>query len=83
MKGKFGVSGCKLLFIGWVNNKVLLYNTGSYIQYPVIKYKEKIYKRNTKKIYKDISIFICIYLYIYLYIYIKKYKKKNIKNNNV
>ena len=82
MKGKFGVSRCKLLFIGWMNNKVLLYNTGSYIQYPVIKYKEKIYKRNIKKIYKDISIFI--YIYIYLYIYIKKYKKeKNIKNNNV
>ena len=33
---EFGMSRCKLLFIGWINNKVLLYNTGNYIQYPVI-----------------------------------------------
>ena len=25
---EFGVSRCKLLDIGWVNNKVLLYSTG-------------------------------------------------------
>ena len=31
-----GISRCKLLYIGWINNKVLLYSTGDYIQYPVI-----------------------------------------------
>ena len=34
---EFGVSKCKLLNIGWINNKVLLYSLGDYIQYPVIK----------------------------------------------
>ena len=28
----FGISRCKLLYIEWVNNKVLLYITGNYIQ---------------------------------------------------
>ena len=30
----FGISRSKLLYIGWINNKVLLYSTGNYIQYP-------------------------------------------------
>ena len=29
---EFGISRCKLLHKGWMNNKVLLYNTGNYIQ---------------------------------------------------
>ena len=28
---EFGISRCKLLYIGWINHKVLLYNTGNYI----------------------------------------------------
>ena len=28
---EFGISRCKLLYIGWINNKVLLYSTGNYI----------------------------------------------------
>ena len=28
-----GVSRCKLLYTGWIKNKVLLYRTGNYIQY--------------------------------------------------
>ena len=28
---EFGISSCKLLYIGWINNKVLLYITGNYI----------------------------------------------------
>ena len=32
----FGISRCKLLYTEWINNKVLLYNTGNYIQYPRI-----------------------------------------------
>ena len=41
MDWKFEVSRCKLLYIGWINNKVLLYSTGNYIQYPVINHSGK------------------------------------------
>ena len=41
----FGFSRCKLVYIEWINNKVLLYSTGNYIQYPVINYNEKNIKR--------------------------------------
>ena len=40
-----GISRCKLLYIGWINNKVLLYSTGNYIQYPVINHDRKEYKK--------------------------------------
>ena len=40
----FGVSRCKLFYMGWINNKVLLYNTGNYIQYPVINHNGKEYE---------------------------------------
>ena len=43
MDCEFGISRCKLLHIEWINNKVLLYSTGNYIQYPVIKHNEKEY----------------------------------------
>ena len=33
---EFGISTCKLSYIEQINNKVLLYNTGNYIQYLVI-----------------------------------------------
>ena len=36
MHWEFGVSRCKLFYIGCINNKVLLDSTGNYIQYPVI-----------------------------------------------
>ena len=36
MEWEVGVSRCELLYIEWINNKVLLYSTGNYIQYPVI-----------------------------------------------
>ena len=28
----------KLLYIGWISNKVLLYSTGNYIRYPAINH---------------------------------------------
>ena len=31
----------KLLYIGWINKKVLLYSTGNYIHCPVIIYNRK------------------------------------------
>ena len=36
MDWEFVISRCKLVYIEWINNKVLLYSTGNYIQYPVI-----------------------------------------------
>ena len=42
---EFGVSRGKPLHIEWINNNVLLYSTGNYIQYPVINHNEKEYKK--------------------------------------
>ena len=58
MEWEVGVSRCKLLYVEWINNKILLYNTENYIQYLMIKYNgENIFKR------------MCIYTYT-LYIYV-------------
>ena len=38
---EFGISTCDLLYMAWVNNKVPLYSTENYIQYPVLNYNEK------------------------------------------
>ena len=35
------ISRCKLLYIDWINNKVLLYSTENYIQYPIIDHNGK------------------------------------------
>ena len=45
MEWEFGISRCKLLYIGWINNKVLLYSTGNYIPYPVIKHNGREYEK--------------------------------------
>ena len=49
---EFGVSRYKLLYRAWIN-KVLLYSTGNYVQYPVINNLGKAYKKEC----------ICVYLY--------------------
>ena len=59
-----GISRGKLLYIGWINNKVLLYSTGNYIQYPVTNHDGKAYEY-------ILCIYIYIYVYIYIYIYIR------------
>ena len=46
---EFGISKCKLLHIEWINNKVLLYSTENYIQYPMIIHNGKEYKNVTLK----------------------------------
>ena len=46
MEWELGVSRCKLLYIEWKNNKVLLYSTGNYIQYPVINHDGKEHKKH-------------------------------------
>ena len=42
---EFGVSRCKLVYIGWINIKVLLFSTGNYIQYPVTNHNGKEYEK--------------------------------------
>ena len=41
MEWEFGVSRCKLVYIEWTRNKVLLYRTGNWIQYLEITYNGK------------------------------------------
>ena len=48
---EFGISRCKLVQRKQINNKVLLYSTGNYIQYPVINHNGKEYEK---------EIYICI-----------------------
>ena len=50
--GSLGLAEANV-YIGWINNKVLLYSTGNYIQYPVINHNGKEYE-NT-----------CIYTHMY------------------
>ena len=54
---EFGISRCKLLYIEWINNKVLLSSTGNYIQYPVINHNGKEYEKEC----------VCVYIYICMY----------------
>ena len=42
---EFGINRCKLLHVEWISNKVLLYSTRNYIQYPGINHIGKEYKR--------------------------------------
>ena len=50
MDWEFGINRCKLLYIKWINNEVLLNNTGNYIQYLVMNHNRK--ER------------VCIYIYL-------------------
>ena len=71
-----GVSRCELLYIEWINNKVLLYSTGDYIRHPVINHNGEEYeKKECVCIYIYIHyIYIHIYsIYIFIYIYIHIY----------
>ena len=38
MDWEFGISRCQLVYIGWINNKVLPYSTGNYIQHSMINH---------------------------------------------
>ena len=46
----------------WINNKVLLYSTQEYIQYPIKSH-------NGKELIKK-NVCVCVYIYIYTHIYI-------------
>ena len=56
MEWEFGVSRCKQLHIGWINNKVLLYSTGNYIQYPAINHNGKEYEKECVYMYNGITV---------------------------
>ena len=67
MEWEVGVSRYKILYIEWINNKVLLYSTENYIQYPIINHSgEEYFKKNVyiciteslKKILSIISVFL-------------------------
>ena len=45
-KLEFAISKCKLLYTGWINNKILLNGTGNYILYPVTNHNGKEYEKN-------------------------------------
>ena len=45
MDWEFGISRYKLLYREWINNKVLLYSTRNYIQYPMINHNRKEYEK--------------------------------------
>ena len=41
MECEVGVSRWKLLYTEWISNKILLYSTENYIQYPMINHNGK------------------------------------------
>ena len=57
MDWEFGISKCKLLCIEWINNKVLLYSTGNYIQYPVTNHNGKEHEKE----YIYMCVCVCVY----------------------
>ena len=44
--GEFGFSRYKLVYTRWINNKVLLYNSENYIQYPLIIHNGEEFEKN-------------------------------------
>ena len=54
MEWEFGDSRCKLVYMEWINNKVLPYGTENCIQYPVINYNGKEY------FFKCMHLYACI-----------------------
>ena len=55
MDWKVGVNRCKVLYIQWINNKVLLYCTEKLIQYPVINHNGKEYEKECICMYNSIT----------------------------
>ena len=52
MDWEYGISRCKLLYTEWLNNKVLLYSTGNYIQYLMINHNGEEYEKE--------YIYVCV-----------------------
>ena len=51
MDWEFRISSCKLVYIGCMNNKALLYSTGNYIQYLATNHKGKEYANECRCVY--------------------------------
>ena len=62
---EFGTNRCKLVYIEWINTKVLLYSKENYIQYPVI--------HPDGKEYDNECVCMCVYIYTHTYIHIYMY----------
>ena len=58
---EFGISRYKLPYIKQINNKVLLYSTGNYIQYPVINHNEKESEKEYICIYMCVCVCVCVF----------------------
>ena len=70
---EFGISRCKLLYIGWINSNVLLYSTGKYIQFPVQWIIEKDMRNKVSVYIIDISFHTHTHTHTHTYIYIHIY----------
>ena len=46
----------KLSHIEWINNKILLYSTGEYIQYSLISYNGREYEKGNMKIFQTVVL---------------------------
>ena len=53
MNWEFGTSRCKLVCIGGIDKKSLLYSTGNFIKYPVMKH-------NGKNMKKNVCVCVCV-----------------------
>ena len=56
MDWEFGIRRYKLLYIQWINNRDLLYNTGNHIQYLVINHNGK----ECEKEYICVCVCVCV-----------------------
>ena len=73
---KVGVSRCKLLETGWINNKILLHSTGNYIQYPMTNHNVKKYIKYNVYMCINKSLFCAAKINTTLYISYTSIKKK-------
>ena len=64
------ISRCKLLYIEWINNKVLMCSTGNYIQYLPINPNGKEYKKECVYNHLGCPLYITAFIYIYNTAYI-------------
>ena len=56
MDWEFGVSSCQLLHLEWIDNEVLLYSTGNYIQSLGIEHDGRKYRKRNIYIYMSGSL---------------------------
>ena len=57
---ELGISRYKLVYIEWINNKVLLYSTRNYVQYPVINHDGKEYEKECVCVRACVCVCVCV-----------------------